>query len=99
MLNAEDDKKLRRLALLKHPDFYYELPAISLESNFANYPGQLIISRALKGKAKAFRVPGIDHPKKKRTIIISDFSLFKTPNILLREASIKLIEALIIEGF
>ena len=85
--------------LLKHKEFLYELPSLSLEPEFAAYPGQLKVERVLQGKNNAFHIPGEEQKKEKKTVVLSDWSLQYMPDEQFKKACTTLIKGLFFAGF
>ncbi len=82
-----------QLAIEKSDKFYYDPIKLSLELDYANYPGTLKINRILK--SKPFHIPGTEVKKEKVTVVVSDFSLSKEPNKYFLEAVESLVKTLI----
>lgn len=97
MLSPEQKQQLKDI-LIQYNPLYYEIPSFSLEQNFSKYPGQPKVNRILTGKSSIFYTGGDSPNKQKRTIVISDWTIFSADKSF-SSAAKEILEILIKEGF
>lgn len=92
-------KRVLKHDLSIHKSLFYEPASLSLDPDYAAYPGQFKVNRVLQSKSNIFHIPGTEPRKEKKTIVISDCSIFSAAPNECQECARELIEGLISADF